>query len=67
VQGGTVGSLPDKGVGVDRTAPCKTEIANRLDMTSAVDELQVALLGRRGLAALPAKPVAISEHALDCD
>ena len=45
VQGRAVGGLADEGVGVDRAAAGEAELADRLDVTGAVDELQLASLG----------------------
>ena len=65
VQRGAVGGLADERVGVDRAAPGQRELPDPLDVTGAVHELQLRLLGGRGGAPLPAQPVARGQRALD--
>jgi hypothetical protein len=65
VQRGAIGGLADEGVGVDRAAAGQRQLPDPLDMTGAVDELQLRLIGRRGLASLPAQPVARGQRTLE--
>ena len=62
---GAVGGLPDVCVRVHRAATGQREFLDLLDVSCAVDQLQLGLRCRRGFGSLPAQPVTRGEGMLD--
>jgi len=65
VQRGDVRGFADVGVGVDRAAAPGAQLAEMVNVSGAVDQLELALGGRRGTARLATQPVGLPQSRLD--
>src|ERR1019366_4998126 len=67
VQRSPIGGLAHERIGIDRSAARSAQVSDRPYVARGVHELELGLLGRRGLAARPTEPVALGERVLERD